>query len=78
MKSSRLTKKEKHSGKRKLLISSIEAQEKMGPIELDDFTGLLRKAIPPRRFLFRNIELVPHCSNHGNRALARRALVAAF
>ncbi len=44
---SKLTKRQKNSGKRKLLIPSKETQEKMQPITFDDFAGLLGKAIPP-------------------------------
>jgi hypothetical protein len=45
--SSKLTKKEKRAGKRKLLIPSKEIQELMQPITLEDFEGVVRKAIPP-------------------------------
>jgi hypothetical protein len=45
--SSKLTKKEKRAGKRKLLIPSKEIQEKMHPISLEMFTGIVQKAIPP-------------------------------
>ena len=42
-KSQKLTKRQKNSGKRKLLSPSKETQEKMRPITLDSFEGLLRK-----------------------------------
>ena len=48
MRRSKLTKKEKKNGKRKLLIPSKEIQEKMEPISLEMFTALVQKAIPPR------------------------------
>ena len=38
---------EKRNGKRKLLIPSKEIQEKMHPITRDEFTRLVKKAIPP-------------------------------
>jgi hypothetical protein len=44
---SKLTKKQKRAGKRKLLIPSEEIQELMQPITLEDFEGTVRKAIPP-------------------------------
>ena len=46
-KARKLTKRQKNSGKRKLLIPSKETQEKMRPITFDDFSGLVRKTIPP-------------------------------
>jgi hypothetical protein len=45
--SAKLTEKEKQNGKRKLLIPSKEIQEKMRPITREDFTRLVKKAIPP-------------------------------
>jgi len=45
-KSSKLTKRQKDSGKRKLLIPSKETQEKMRPVTFDDFSSLVRKTIP--------------------------------
>ena len=45
--SSKLTKKEKRNGKRKLLFPSEEIQELMLPITLEDFEGAVRRAIPP-------------------------------
>ena len=45
--SAKLTAEEKQNGKRKLLIPSKEIQEKMEPISLEMFKGLVRKAIPP-------------------------------
>jgi hypothetical protein len=45
--SPKLTKKEKRNGKRKLLIPSKEIQEKVQPISLEMFTGIVQKAIPP-------------------------------
>ena len=47
--STKLTQAEKQNGKRKLLIPSKEIQELMEPVTLDDFTTLLKKAIPPSR-----------------------------
>jgi hypothetical protein len=41
--STKLTKKGKRNGKRKLLNPSKEIQEKMKPITLDSFEGLLKK-----------------------------------
>ncbi len=45
--STKLTPEEKQNGKRKLLIPSKEIQEKMEPISLEMFTGIVRKTIPP-------------------------------
>jgi hypothetical protein len=45
--SSKLTKKEKRNGKRKLLMPSEEIQELMQPVTLEDFEGAVQKAIPP-------------------------------
>jgi ribosomal protein L19E len=45
--SSKLTDEEKQNGKRKLLISSKEIQEKMQPITREDFARLVKRAIPP-------------------------------
>lgn len=45
--SPKLTDEEKQNGKRKLLIPSKEIQELMQPITRDDFTQLVKKAIPP-------------------------------
>jgi hypothetical protein len=45
--STKLTKKEKRNGRRKLLIPSKDIQAKMHPISLDMFTGIVQKAIPP-------------------------------
>ena len=45
--STKLTDEEKQNGKRKLLIPSEEIQELMEPITLEEFNGLVRKAIPP-------------------------------
>jgi len=45
--SSKLTKKEKRAGKRKLLIPSEEIQELLQPITLEDFEGAVKRAIPP-------------------------------
>jgi hypothetical protein len=42
-----LTEAEKQNGKRKLLIPSKEIQEQMQPITREDFTRLVKKAIPP-------------------------------
>ena len=46
-KSTKLTAKEKRSGKRKLLIPSKEIQEMMQPITREDFDGVVERAIPP-------------------------------
>lgn len=43
----KLTDAEKQNGKRAVLIPSPEIQEMMEPISLDEFTGVVRKAIPP-------------------------------
>jgi len=45
--SSKLTKKQKRAGKRKLLIPSNEIQELMQPITFDDFEAPVKKAVPP-------------------------------
>jgi hypothetical protein len=45
--SSKLTKKEKQNGKRKLLIPSKEIRELMHPITHEDFEGAVQRAIPP-------------------------------
>ena len=45
--SSTLTDEEKQNGKRKLLIPSKEIQELMHPITREEFSGLVKKAIPP-------------------------------
>lgn len=45
--STRLTEEEKQNGKRKLLIPSEEIQELMQPMTHDDFTRMVKKAIPP-------------------------------
>jgi hypothetical protein len=45
--SPKLTDKEKQNGKRKLLIPSKEIQEQMQPITREDFTRLVKRAIPP-------------------------------
>lgn len=45
--SAKLTDKEKQNGKRKLLIPSKEIQELMQPISREDFTRLVKRAIPP-------------------------------
>ncbi len=45
--SPKLTAEEKQNGKRKRLIPSAEIQEMMEPITLEDFTDLVKKAIPP-------------------------------
>jgi len=45
--SSKLTDAEKQNGKRAVLIPSADIQEKMRPITREDFTRLVRKAIPP-------------------------------
>lgn len=47
MSSPKLTEQEKQNGKRKLLIPSKEIQELMHPITREDFTRLVKKAIPP-------------------------------
>lgn len=44
---SKLTDAEKQNGKRKLLIPSKEIQERMHPMTHEDFTRLVKKAIPP-------------------------------
>jgi hypothetical protein len=44
---SKLTEEEKQNGKRKLLIPAKEIQEKMHPITREEFTRLVKKAIPP-------------------------------
>jgi hypothetical protein len=46
-KQSHLTDEEKQNGKRKLLIPSEEIQELMEPVSYGEFTGLVKKAIPP-------------------------------
>jgi hypothetical protein len=43
----KLTDEEKQNGKRKLLIPSQEIQELMQPITLEEFTSVVKKAIPP-------------------------------
>jgi hypothetical protein len=45
--STKLTDEEKQNGKRKLLIPSEEIQELMRPITIEEFSGLVRKTIPP-------------------------------
>jgi ribosomal protein L19E len=45
--SSKLTAEEKQNGKRKVLIPSKEIQEQMQPITREEFTRLVKKAIPP-------------------------------
>jgi hypothetical protein len=45
--SSKLTKKEKRAGKRKLLIPSAEVQKLMQPITREEFEGIVTRAIPP-------------------------------
>jgi hypothetical protein len=45
--STRLTEEEKQNGKRKLLTPSKEIQEKMHPVTREEFTRLVKKAIPP-------------------------------
>lgn len=45
--SAKLTDEEKQNGKRAVLIPSADIQEKMHPITREDFTRLVRKAIPP-------------------------------
>jgi hypothetical protein len=45
--SHKLTDEEKQNGKRKLLIPSKEIQEKMHPVTREEFTRLVKKAIPP-------------------------------
>jgi hypothetical protein len=47
--SPKLTNEEKQNGKRKLLIPSKEIQEQMQPITREEFTRLVKKAIPPSR-----------------------------
>lgn len=47
--SSKLTKKQKRAGKRKLRIPSKEIQELMQPITREEFEGVVRRAIPPSR-----------------------------
>jgi hypothetical protein len=44
---SKLTAEEKQNGKRTLLIPSKEIQEMMHPVDYEDFTALVKKAIPP-------------------------------
>ncbi len=45
--SPKLTDEEKQNGKRKLLVPSKEIQELVQPITREDFTRLVKKAIPP-------------------------------
>ncbi len=45
--SSKLTDEEKQNGQRKILVPSQEIQELMKPITRDEFTRLVKKAIPP-------------------------------
>lgn len=45
--SSKLTKKEKRNGKRKLLIPSEEIQELMQPVSVEMFEETVKRAIPP-------------------------------
>jgi hypothetical protein len=45
--SPKLAESEKQNGKGKLLIPSKEIQELMHPLDREDFTKLVRKAIPP-------------------------------
>ena len=45
--SAKLTPEEKENGKRKLLIPSKEIQEQMEPVTREQFTRLVKKAIPP-------------------------------
>ena len=45
--SSKLTDEEKQNGKRKILIPSKEIQELMQPVTREEFTRLVKKAIPP-------------------------------
>jgi hypothetical protein len=45
--STKLTKKEKKAGKRKLLIPSKEIQEIMQPVSFEDFERAILRAIPP-------------------------------
>jgi hypothetical protein len=45
--STKLTDAEKQNGKRAVLIPSAGIQEKMHPITREDFSRLVRKAIPP-------------------------------
>jgi hypothetical protein len=45
--SPKLTDAEKQNGQRAVLIPSSEIQEMMKPISLDEFTGVVHKAIPP-------------------------------
>lgn len=45
--SAKLTEQEKQNGKRRLLIPSEEIQELMQPVSREDFTRLVKKAIPP-------------------------------
>jgi hypothetical protein len=45
--SPKLTDEEKQNGKRKLLTPSEEIQELMEPVSYGEFTGLVKKAIPP-------------------------------
>jgi hypothetical protein len=45
--STKLTKKEKRAGKRKLLVPSKDIQEIMQPISFEDFERAVLRAIPP-------------------------------
>jgi hypothetical protein len=45
--SPKLTEEEKQNGKRAVLIPSADIQKKMQPITREDFTQLVKKAIPP-------------------------------
>jgi hypothetical protein len=45
--SQKLTDEEKQNGKRKLLIPSKEIQEQMHQVTREQFTRLIKKAIPP-------------------------------
>lgn len=45
--SSKLSDEEKQNGKRKLLIPSKEIQALMQPVSYEEFTGLVRRALPP-------------------------------
>lgn len=44
---SQLTEQDKQNGKRKVLIPSQEIQDLMQPITREEFTALVKRAIPP-------------------------------
>jgi hypothetical protein len=45
--SAKLTDEEKQNGRRAVLIPSADIQEKMHPMTREEFTRLVKRAIPP-------------------------------